>query len=63
MTIPEGVSLEEEEVDQIEALPYPDNNSRMKHYGQNVQMLIKKAAELEDGPERYQATYIADYYM
>jgi hypothetical protein len=35
----------------------------MKHYGQNVQMLIKKAAELEDGPERDQATYIAAYYM
>lgn len=63
VTVPEGISLVEDEVEKIEALPYPSNESRMKHYGQNVQLLIKKAAELEDGPERDQATYIAAYYM
>ena len=63
VTVPEGISLEEEATDHIDRLPYPDLNSRMKHYGQNVQLLIKSAAALEDGPEKDQATYVAAYYM
>ena len=63
VTVPEGISLEEKTEEQSERLPYPDAVGRMKHYGQNVQQLIKKAAEMEDGPERDHATYVAAYYM
>jgi hypothetical protein len=63
VTVPEGISMEVKEVDEVHRLPYPDLNSRMKHYGQNVQQLIKSAAALEDGPEKDQATYVAAYYM
>ncbi len=63
--IPEGISLEaEEESVQQERLPYPNQDKRrMRHYGQHVQQLIKSATELEEGPERDHATYIAAYYM
>jgi hypothetical protein len=63
VTVPENISLEEEASQQIERLPYPGLNSRMKHYGQNVQQLIKSASALEDGPKKDQATYVAAYYM
>jgi hypothetical protein len=63
VTVPEGISMEVKEVDEVQRLPYPGLNSRMKHYGQNVQLLIKSAAALEDGPEKDQATYAAAYYM
>lgn len=63
VTVPEGISLEEEDEEVVKALPYPDVTTRMRHYGQNVQQLIKQAAALEDGPEKDAATYIAAYYM
>lgn len=66
VTVPEGISVEEEEeeVERPEPLPYPSQEkARMRHYGQNVQLLIKSAVELEDGPERDHATYVAAYYM
>jgi|GEM_PF-1226387 uncharacterized membrane protein YgcG len=63
VTVPEGINLKDEEEEVIKALPYPDVTTRMRHYGQNVQQLIKQAAALEDGPEKDNATYIAAYYM
>lgn len=63
--IPEGINVEAEaEKERPEPLPYPSSEkARMRHYGQNVQALIKAAMALEDGPEKDQATYIAAYYM
>ena len=63
--IPEDVTIEEvQEAVRPDALPYPDQTTtRMRHYGQNVQRLIKAATELEDGPEKDAATYTAAYYM
>lgn len=63
--IPEGISVEAEvEKDRPEPIPYPSNEkTRMRHYGQNVQALIKAAVALEDGPEKDHATYTAAYYM
>ncbi len=61
--VPEGITIEEEEQEAAVRLPYPSLKSRMKHYGQNVQQLIQSAKELEDGPEKDHATYIAAYYM
>lgn len=65
VTIPEGISVEAEEAaGRPDPIPYPSQEkSRMRHYGQNVQQLIKAARELEDGPERDHATLIAAYYM
>ncbi|MEM9260843.1 MAG: DUF4290 domain-containing protein, partial [Bacteroidota bacterium] len=63
--VPEGINVEAEaEKERPEPLPYPSNEkARMRHYGQNVQALIKAAIALEDGPEKDHATYIAAYYM
>lgn len=65
VTLPEGITIEaEKETRRPEPLPYPSQEkARMRHYGQHVQQLIKAARELEDGPERDHATYIAAYYM
>lgn len=63
VTVPEGITIAEEAEQQRERLPYPELEDRMKHYGQNVQQLIKSASALEDGPEKDQATYAAAYYM
>ena len=63
VTVPEGINLEEEAQEEVAALPYPTTAQRMRHYGRNVQQLITKAAELEDGPEKDHATYVAAYYM
>lgn len=63
VTIPEGIDVSVEEKEQIDALPYPDTATRMKHYGRNVQQLIQSAATMEEGPERDHATYVAAYYM
>lgn len=63
--LPEGISIGEAEQDeQPEPMPYPNQEkTRMRHYGQNVQRLLEAAKELEDGPERDHATYVAAYYM
>ena len=63
--VPEGVTIRAvEEAERPEPLPYPDQQQqRMRHYGQNVQALIKSAAELEEGDEKEAATYAAAYYM
>jgi len=65
VTVPEGISVEaDEEVERPDPIPYPSQEkARMRHYGQNVQQLIKAACELEDGPERDHATHLAAYYM
>ena len=65
VTVPEGITIiVEAEATQPDPLPYPDQQkTRMRHYGQNVQQLIKAATELEDGPEKDAATYLAAYYM
>jgi hypothetical protein len=39
-------------------MPYPANNKKYRHYGVNVQMLIAKAAEVED-PEKKQEFAVA----
>lgn len=65
VTVPEGVTIEvKEEATQQDPLPYPDQSqTRMRHYGQNVQALIKAATELEEGPQKEGAIYTAAYYM
>lgn len=33
-----------------DSLPYPQNRIRFRFYGKNVEMMIRKATEMEDGP-------------
>ncbi len=33
-------------------MAYPENNIRYKHYGRGVELLVKKAVELEEGDEK-----------
>ncbi|MCK4288059.1 MAG: DUF4290 domain-containing protein [Bacteroidales bacterium] len=35
-----------------EKIPYQDNNIRFRHYGKNIEKIINKAIEYEDGPEK-----------
>jgi hypothetical protein len=35
-----------------ETVPYGDKNFRYGHYGRNIEKIIEKATELEDGPEK-----------
>ncbi|MDX1665915.1 MAG: DUF4290 domain-containing protein [Saprospiraceae bacterium] len=50
---PEGIAVSREDSklrpDQLE---YPVSEARFRHYGHNVQVLIKKALEMEPGPKR-----------
>lgn len=42
--------------DKPQPMQYPLNTPRYKHYGQNVELLIQRATELEDDKEREAAT-------
>lgn len=42
--------------DKPQPMEYPLSTPRFKHYGQNVELLIKRATELEDEKEREAAT-------
>jgi hypothetical protein len=35
-----------------EKIPYQDNHIRFRHYGKNIEKIINKAIEYEDGPEK-----------
>lgn len=35
-----------------EPIPYGDQNIRHRYYGKNIQMMIDRVAELEEGPEK-----------
>lgn len=65
VSVPEGIDVSPDaERERPERLPYPEGaKTRMRHYGENVQSLIRAAKELDDGPEKDLATYTAAYYM
>ena len=35
-----------------EKIPYQDNHIKFRHYGKNIEKIINKAIEYEDGPEK-----------
>lgn len=52
----------EEAQSRPDPLPYPNSNIKMKHYGKNVQALIKKAVALDDEKkEEDLVQFIANY--
>lgn len=44
-------------------LDYPTSEKRFRHYGHNVQSLIKKAIEMEDGPKKKEFVRIIATFM
>ncbi|GJM33094.1 MAG: hypothetical protein DHS20C18_20950 [Saprospiraceae bacterium] len=51
--VPGGhIPTKEEAEKKPEKIPYPASEARYRHYGNNVQRLIKKALEMEAGPVR-----------
>lgn len=52
-----------EEKKKPEVLSYPEHETRFRHYGHNVQTLIKKAIEMEDGPKKKEFVKVLASYM
>lgn len=48
----ETLPTREESLKKPEAIPYPQLEARFRHYGHNVQKLIKKAKELPEGSKQ-----------
>jgi len=46
-----------------EKLPYSEDHIRFKHYGLNVEKIIKKAIQLDEGPERVEMVRMIANYM
>ena len=51
---PEGVTIPEDISGHLhpEQVPYPSSDAQYRHYGHNVQTLVKKAIAMEEGPKR-----------
>ena len=54
VTPPEGIEKPTFETarKKPDAIPYPESEAEYRHYGHNVQTLIKRAIAMEDGPKR-----------
>lgn len=48
---------------QPSSLPYPGSRIRMRHYGKNVETLIKKAADMEDDQKKEELVQIIANFM
>jgi uncharacterized membrane protein YgcG len=51
---PEGVEMPEDVSGRLfpDTVPYPESEAQYRHYGHNVQTMIKKAIAMEDGPKK-----------
>lgn len=64
VTPPPGITFRrEEDKTKAEKMPYPPTTSRLRHYGYNVQTLIKKAIEMPDGPKKEGFAEVIASYM
>lgn len=53
LTLPEGIIIHEDYEDRRpEPMDYPVKGVRFRHYGHNVQNLVGKALQMEEGPKR-----------
>lgn len=54
VTPPEGIKMPEDTSGRLkpELLDYPEQQARYRHYGHNVQTMIKKGIAMEDGPKK-----------
>lgn len=60
---PFPVPSPEEAYIQPSSLPYPGSRIRMRHYGKNVETLIKKAADMEDDQKKEELVQIIANFM
>lgn len=51
---PEGVEMPEDISGRLfpDQVPYPESEAKYRHYGHNVQTMIKKAIAMEEGPKK-----------
>ena len=64
VTPPPGITFRrEEDKPKAEKMPYPPTTMRLRHYGYNVQTLIKKAIEMPDGPKKEGFAEVIASYM
>ncbi|MGH1433970.1 MAG: DUF4290 domain-containing protein [Lewinella sp.] len=51
---PEGVEMPEDVSGRLspDTVPYPESEAQYRHYGHNVQTMIKKAIGMEEGPKK-----------
>lgn len=61
---PDGVIPTRDEVyKKPDRVPYPHSDARYRHYGNNVQQMIKKALSMEPGPKRQGFIAVIGSYM
>ena len=61
---PSGEKPQPEDARKIpDIVPYPNSDARFRHYGNNVQTLIKRAIEMEEGPKRDGFVAVIGAYM
>lgn len=53
----------DDEFKKPEKVAYPQSKARYRHYGNNVQVLVKKAIEMEEGPMRDGFVSVIGSYM
>ena len=64
VTPPPGISIRrEDERVKAEPVPYPNNLTRMRHYGLNIQKLIQKAIEMPEGSKKEGFVEVIASYM
>lgn len=62
--LPEGIAITHKEEDKSpEPLGYPAYETRYRHYGHQVQILIKKAVEMEDPEKKAEFVRVIAAYM
>ncbi len=54
VTAPEGVEMPEDNSGRLhpDDVPYPESEAKYRHYGHNVQTMVKKAIAMEEGPKK-----------
>jgi len=54
VSLPEGVEMPEDTSGRLfpDQVPYPESEAKYRHYGHNVQTMIKKAIAMEEGPKK-----------
>ncbi len=57
------IPTEEEAFKKPDPIGYPDGETKYRHYGSNVQRLIKKALSMEPGPKREGFVRVIGSYM
>jgi hypothetical protein len=64
VTLPPGINIRrEEDRARPEPLGYPNSATRMRHYGNSIPALIKKAIEMPDGPKKEGFVEVIASYM